>query len=221
MEELLETRGLVLLPRGAAPKTGEGDPIDFYYRPLTGGLYRARLRLAQRLLGHERYEALLEVGYGSGIFFPQLARQADRLAGVEVHEHAGEVRAALARFGLDADLRRGSLFEMPFEDGSFDALVCLSVLEHLRQLDRALDEFRRVLRRGAVLVLGFPTRNVLTDTFFRLVGYDPRRIHPSGHAEILGAARRHPAFEVERELHMPRALPLPLSAYAGCRCRAR
>jgi ubiquinone/menaquinone biosynthesis C-methylase UbiE len=211
---------LVLPPRGALPKTNDEDPVDYYYRPLTAALYRGRLKLAARLLGQGPFDALLDVGYGSGIFMPELARRAARVVGLEVHTEAAAVAQGLRRLGVDAELHTGDLFSMPFEDGVFDALVCLSVLEHLTELDDALAEFRRVLRPGGVAVLCFPTRNPLTDRFFRLAGFDPRALHPSGHLDILAAARRQSAFAVEREAHFPALVPLALSGYAGCRCRA-
>jgi len=220
MERLLETGDIVILPRAAARKTGDEDPVDYYYRPLTAWLYRGRLRLAARLLGPGRVASLLEVGYGSGIFLPELARHSERLAGIDVHDEAARVRSTLRRFGVEAELHRGSLFGMSYPDGAFDGLVCLSVLEHLTELDGALDEFRRVLRPGGIAVLGFPVQNAFTDGFFRLVGYDPRALHPSSHTDILAAARRHPGFTVEREGRLPSFLPRTVSAYACCRCRA-
>lgn len=216
------SRRTILLPApGVAPKTAPDDPIDYYYRPLTGRLYRARLRLASDLLGDGPFDALVEVGYGSGVFLPELARRARRLVGLEIHDEADRVGAMLDALGADAELRQGSLFDMPFETGEFDALVCLSVLEHVRDLDGALDEIRRVLAPGGVAVLGFPVRNVFTDSFFRLVGYDPRDIHPSSHADILAAVRRHSRVELERQAHLPPLLPLNVAAYAACRLRAR
>ena len=220
MERLLETGDIVILPRAAARKTGDEDPVDYYYRPISAGFYRARLRLAASLLGSGTFETLLEVGYGSGIFLPELARRTRRLAGLEVHDEAETVAAALRRFGIEADLRRGSVYRMPFDDGVFDAVVCLSVLEHLTELDGALGELRRVLRPGGIAVLSFPVRNAFTDGLFRLVGYDPRALHPSSHTDILAAARRHPGFTVEREGRLPSLLPRTVSAYACCRCRA-
>jgi len=215
-----KTEELRIPPRGVPPKTDADDPVDYYYKPLTGRLYRARLRLAIDLLGPDRYASLLEIGYGSGIFLPELARHADRLAAIDVHDEAERVEEMLRRLGVSAELSRASLFELPFADGEFDALVCVSVLEHLTELERALGELRRVLRAGAVAVLGFPVRNPVTDGFFRLVGYDQRAIHPSSHDDILRAAERHPGFALERRAHFPRLLPVALSAYACCRCRA-
>jgi SAM-dependent methyltransferase len=215
----LSTSRLVIPPRDALVKIDAEDPLDYYYRPGTAILYRARLAEARRLLGSGRYESLLDIGYGSGIFIPELARIAHRVAGIDVHARADEVARSLAALGVDADLREASLFDLPYADGEFDAVVSISVFEHLVDLDGALAELTRVLRPGGVAVLGFPVRNVLTDVFFRLAGYNPRAIHPSGHREILGAVDRASALELERYLSFPRLLPLPLAAYTTCRCR--
>jgi SAM-dependent methyltransferase len=209
---------LLLPPRGALPKTNDEDPVDYYYG-VTAPLYRGRLTVAARLLGRG-YPALLDVGYGSGIFFPELARRAERLVGVEVHCEEARVGDALHGLGVDVDLRPGSILELPAEDGEFDAVVCLSVLEHLRELGGALSELRRVLTSGGVAVLGFPVRQPLTDAFFRLFGFDPRELHPSSHTDILRAAEQDENFVVDRVAHFPRLLPLRLSGYAACRLRA-
>ena len=198
---------LALPPRALLPKTAPDDPVDYYFKPLTARLYRARLRLAGSLLGRGPYESLLEIGYGSGIYLPELSRRARRLTGIDIHGESESVGEMLSRLGVSADLRDASLFEMPFADGEFDALVCLSVLEHITELDAALTEFRRVLRPGGIAVLGFPARNPITDLFFRAVGYNPREIHPSSHRDILAAARRHSGFAVVREAQFPRLVP--------------
>jgi ubiquinone/menaquinone biosynthesis C-methylase UbiE len=211
---------LLVPPRDIVPKTGDDDPLDFYYRRFTKGLYRGRLRMAVDLLGDTRFASLLDVGYGSGIFLPELARHTDRLVGLEVHDEAPRIQELLRRLDLEAELVRGSLYALPFADDEFDALVCISVLEHLTDLDNALTELARVVRPGGAVVLGFPVRNPVTDAFFRLVGYNPRELHPSGHKQILAAARRSSALAVERETRMPRFLPTSFAGYAGCRARA-
>ncbi len=201
-------------------KPDADDPIDYYYRPLTAPLYRARLRDALVLLGDGPFDSLLDIGYGSGVFLPELARRTKRLVGIDVHAGRDGVAGMAKRLDLDVELLDASLFELPFEDGTFDALVCLSVLEHLVELDAALAELRRVVRQGGLLVFGTPVRNLATSSFFRLVGHDPGKIHPSSHRDVEAAIDRSPGLTKERELHFPRLLPLDLAAYASFRCRA-
>lgn len=49
----------------------------------------------------------------------------------------------------------GWLQKLPFGDDSFDAVCCISVLEHTSNYSEILDEFSRVLRPGGLLVLTF------------------------------------------------------------------
>jgi ubiquinone/menaquinone biosynthesis C-methylase UbiE len=49
----------------------------------------------------------------------------------------------------------GWLQKLPFADDSYDAICCISVLEHTSNYGEILDEFARVLRSGGLLVLTF------------------------------------------------------------------
>lgn len=49
----------------------------------------------------------------------------------------------------------GLLQKLPFENDYFDAVCCISVLEHTGNHGEILDEFARVLRPGGLLVLTF------------------------------------------------------------------
>ncbi len=51
----------------------------------------------------------------------------------------------------------GDIHAIPMGDGSCDAIICASVLEHVRDPIRAMDELRRVLRKGGVMFLYVPS----------------------------------------------------------------
>lgn len=210
---------LALPRRDLIEKSHDDDPLDFYYYPITGYVYRRRLTMALSLLGPGPFGRLLEIGFGSGILLPELARRAREVHGVDIHGKIDAVERMLHAHGAAAALRTGDIFALPYPDDHFEAVICLSVLEHLTELDRACAQIRRVLAPGGAAILGFPVRNLVTTAFFRAVGYDEREIHPSTHRDILAAERR--GFTVERILRFPALLPADLALYVVCRCLKR
>jgi len=50
----------------------------------------------------------------------------------------------------------GDIHEMPFENNSIDALVCIAVLEHVQNPIKACEEMYRVLKPGGYLFLYVP-----------------------------------------------------------------
>jgi 2-polyprenyl-3-methyl-5-hydroxy-6-metoxy-1,4-benzoquinol methylase len=98
----------------------------------------------------------------------------------------------------------------------FDAIVCVSVLEHIRELDLVIREIVRVTGDSGIIVLGFPVRNVITNAFYRVVGYDPMDLHPSSHRDILKALSAR--LKIDACATFPRFLPMDYSLYVACRC---
>jgi SAM-dependent methyltransferase len=104
---------------------------------------------------------VLEVACGTGgpaLFLAGLT--GCRVTGVDLHE-AG-VTAASARaeeLGL-ADRARfvqaDARSQLPFEDATFDALVCIDAWNHLDDREAVLREWFRVLRTGAMLLFTDP-----------------------------------------------------------------
>ncbi|MDH5671536.1 MAG: methyltransferase domain-containing protein [Myxococcales bacterium] len=51
---------------------------------------------------------------------------------------------------------RGSVYQLPFADETFDCVIISEVLEHLHEDERALSELTRVLKRGGTLAASVP-----------------------------------------------------------------
>lgn len=70
--------------------------------------------------------------------------------------YVGVDRAAPADFCVDLDRRR-----LPFEDGSFDTVICTDVLEHLERAHAVLDDLCRVSRDRVLVSLPNPFANFI------------------------------------------------------------
>lgn len=95
-------------------------------------------------------DSCLDVGCGPGALTSALAEVsgADRVAAVDPSE--AFVAACRGRVP-DADVRRASAEELPFDDGVFDAVLSQLVVNFLADPERGVGEMRRVARPGGVV----------------------------------------------------------------------
>ena len=70
-----------------------------------------------------------------------------------------------------AQLKRGSVYELPYESNFFDLEVSFSVFEHLQEYERALREVHRVLKPNGLFLLGMPSVNKVMEAGFFAIGY--------------------------------------------------
>jgi SAM-dependent methyltransferase len=214
-----------LPPQGALRPNGETDPLPFYYKPLVGRLYQARLDVGLGLLTR-RFRRLLEVGYGSGLLMPTLAGLSDELYGVDREKAPHDLDAALARLGVKPTrLVQADVQALPFAAGYFDGVVAFSILEHLdgAALPRAAAEVARVLEPGGLFLVGCPAVNKAMNAAFALIGFSGiENHHLSGISDVVAACTPH--FLVEQSACLPRALdraPLGWAPYTAVLFRKR
>ena len=101
--------------------------------------------------------SVLEVGCGEGYGTSLLAQTAARVTALDVDE-ATLARAA-AKYGSDkTQFTRYDGGRMPFPDGTFDAVVCFQVIEHVRDDAAFVAELGRVVKSGGSLILTTPNR---------------------------------------------------------------
>ena len=141
----LDAKDLQLLPLTSLIKTGEVDHADWNYRPLLGTISSARFRLIKKMLVERQGERLLEIGYGSGVFLPELAKHVDEICGVDVHLKTTEIQEKLIELGVKAKLLSGGAEKMQWEDKSFDFVVAVSALEFVSDLDAVCKEVKRIV----------------------------------------------------------------------------
>ncbi|HOV30761.1 MAG TPA: class I SAM-dependent methyltransferase, partial [Anaerolineaceae bacterium] len=134
---------LQLLPLERYVGVDEKDPIKFYRLPVIGRMYQRRIELCiEQLMGGQ---AVLEVGFGSGVSFLNLSQLYQEIHGLDLTADARQVGEMFAGIGIQTELRNGSVLEMPYPDQCFDAVLLISILEHLQPQEQ-LQAFREIWR---------------------------------------------------------------------------
>ncbi len=202
---------LKLLPAKAYKGVNKYDPIKYYYWPIFGRMYRRRVELAlAECTGGER---VLEVGFGSGLAFPNLHEMYREIYGIDLTADIEAVRSVFEPMGIPLFLERGNVLNMPYPDNKFDTVLLISVLEHLKplELDQALAEVKRILKPGGQMVYGTPVEKPFMVLMFRLMGHNIREEHFSTEKEIAAAAYK--TFSKGHVIEMKSTPPIAGTVY--------
>jgi ubiquinone/menaquinone biosynthesis C-methylase UbiE len=153
-------------------------------------------------LGSESIDALLDVGTGAGHLLELLAGRAKRAVGVDLSSDALRLaRTNIYGAGLrHCELRRGDMYDLPFETPTFDVATVGRVLSAAENPIAALTEIARTLKENGRLLLiddfdaleksGNPISSLRE--WFAAAGLDFVRVHPidTEHGHLLIAVGR-------------------------------
>lgn len=102
------------------------------------------------LTASKKVDSILDVGSGEGFTLNRLKEKGigKKLEGLEYSKDA----IALGKKTYpDIKITQGSIYELPYEDNSFDLVLCTEVLEHLDEPKKALKELIRVSKKYLVI----------------------------------------------------------------------
>jgi len=106
----------------------------------------------------ERYVAkgagVLELGAGSGLSSFFLSQRGYKVVGVDISTLF--LKEVSSEISSNLKIVAGDVLELPFSNSSFDAVTSLYFLEHVTDVERALLEMVRVLRKGGLLLIKSP-----------------------------------------------------------------
>ncbi|HEY0322457.1 MAG TPA: class I SAM-dependent methyltransferase [Pyrinomonadaceae bacterium] len=168
--------------------------------------YRGRRRIIASFVKEicdrikDRRPKILDVGCGTGANLVMLGEFGEA-HGIDVsHDALSFCRAR----GLE-NVRHGAAEELPYEDGTFDLVTALDVVEHLDDDAAGLKEFRRVLRPDGRILLFVPA-------FMFLWGVQDDVSHHRRRYTLPGLLKavREAGFEIERSTYANITFFLPI-----------
>jgi len=147
-----------------------------------------------RALDPKSGQRVLDVGSGPGFVADAIAAAVGSrgaVHGVDISEPLLAVARTHCAHQPWVEFHRADATQLPFPEQHFDAVISTQVLEYVRDVDLALAEFHRVIRKGG--------RTVIVDTDWdSIVWYSPNRDRMS---RVLSAWEQHAA-----DSYLPRTM---------------
>ncbi|MCF6248198.1 MAG: class I SAM-dependent methyltransferase [Desulfobacula sp.] len=128
------------------------SPIDQLH---TGGA-KASIDLLKKI-NLSRHDKILDAGCGIGGSARLMAKQFGcRVFGIDLADQFIEAALFLTRstrLEPQISFQQGSVLELPYEDNTFDTILCQHILMNIKDKSRTFKEFFRVLTPGGQLLL--------------------------------------------------------------------
>ena len=134
---------------------------DFHEAPSTQYYRRCEIALLQRSLGSLRGKRILKLDLWNEAFNTRILdwmrEQGAEVVGLDLSRVvAFRARRNARSNGNPPALLRADIRELPFADGSFDAVYTMGTIEHIDEYRDAIREVHRVLKPGGRAVIGVP-----------------------------------------------------------------
>ena len=126
-------------------------------------------------------KTVLDLGCAGGFMAEALAARGAHVTGIDpamgaINAARAHARAEGLRIGYDVGVGEA----LPYDTASFDAVVCVDVLEHVADLTRVLAEVSRTLRPGGLFLFDTINRNPLARLATITIAEDLLRLLPRG-----------------------------------------
>ncbi len=165
---------LLLPDKKLLQKTGDVDYFDWNYKFPIKYIQKYRFNRIIELLGNQKYNSLLEAGTGSGIFLPELSKHSDRLYACDIHHDFDNISKLCETYKItNYNLSTQSIDNTSFPDDFFDAVVAVSVLEFVPDIQKAVTEIKRILKKEGIFITICPMESKTLDFFLNFYTRKP------------------------------------------------
>ena len=126
-----------------------------------GGAFtdRAQQTILQSLCADWNGQRVLEVGPGTARFTIPLLQKQNRMTLTDISPGMlAQARTNIEAAGLGSQVDayvEHSIYELPFDDNSFDHAISLNVFNHLERPGEALNQLARVTKAGSTLLFNY------------------------------------------------------------------
>jgi len=146
--------------------------LQKFYQPHL--FFPSEERIRNLVISHLEGANVLDAGCGNGWLSFCACEKGFNVYSLDIGENETKESSFLFKSkNAYIELTRSSLLSLPFVDSFFDSIMCISVLEHIPDVEQAILEMKRVLKKGGRIIIVVPnglTFGLFYDKFvYRLV----------------------------------------------------
>ena len=154
-KEILKTTNNYELDEAALPAYAHQNPIIDY-------LFWKRLEVAFNFANKNGpLVKALDFGCGSGCFSYLLAKNGYEVTSIDLDFTPLQLVQEKLDFPSNIKFIEGDIFKQDIPNNSFDVIFALDVLEHIENLSKYIELFKRILAPNGIIVVSGPTENIL------------------------------------------------------------
>ncbi len=175
----------------AQAESGRMDEAAFpaysHRNPVINWLFWQRLRkVMEHIQRPTPYVRVLDFGCGSGVMLPYLSQISSQVTALDVDLLPLERVQAYIPLASNVEVKDATKNNISdLSANSFDLIIALDVLEHVKDLPRTLNELLTLLKQGGQLIVSGPTENILYRIGRKIAGPEySGTYHERGIAEI-------------------------------------
>ncbi|MGK2848752.1 MAG: class I SAM-dependent methyltransferase [Minisyncoccota bacterium] len=147
---------------------------DTYHKRLYAKPYRRnpltdpQMKKIMRIIAPQADDAILDLGCGVGDYTYALSNNTKNVIGLDLSVVSAQQKYPESTFHAH-DLNT----PLPFKDASFDILISINLIEHLRDEQKFLNECIRLLKKGGRIALTTANLDFILHRYF----YDKTHVH--------------------------------------------
>jgi ubiquinone/menaquinone biosynthesis C-methylase UbiE len=118
--------------------------------------YEQAFDYIKSVINAPKNSTFLDVGCGTGGHSIRLAKRGFSVVAIDFSDHilkTAELNVRSEGLQDNIKLQYGNILSLPFATGTFDHVLCWGVLMHIPDVEKAISELGRVLKRGGILVV--------------------------------------------------------------------
>jgi len=131
------------------------EPIPYEKKiPFVSNLFKNRIKTSIKFAELKKDSIILDVGSRDGYLLKTIRNFNTSCKCYGIEKNPDELKKIET-----CDIRVADVMQMPFEKEFFDVVFALDVLEHINDIEKSINEIRRVLKPEGVFIISGPTES--------------------------------------------------------------